>query len=51
MTLSFLAYSQIIDTLESFIALLFHQKISTVIFTEVAKAIFLPQNVKTSNTL
>ena len=33
--LSFFAYiSQIMDTPESFIALLFHQIISTVIFTE-----------------
>ena len=32
----FFAYSQIIDTPESFIALLFHQKINTVILTKGA---------------
>ena len=36
LTDSFFAYSQIIDTLESFIALLFHQKVNTVMFTEGA---------------
>ena len=45
----FFAYSQTINTPKSFMALLFHLKISTVIFTEEAEGISRPQNDKTSN--